>query len=80
MEEGGSGALGINFLNGFNKKLKGKWRRKDPEPLGSNSLMILKNKLKEKWRREGFLLKTIRKLLSRALDPPNFLTVSYYKQ
>ena len=37
MEEAGSGALGSNFLNKFNKKLKGKWRRQDPELWGALS-------------------------------------------
>ena len=66
MKEGGSGALGCDFLITFHNELKGQWReqfhycfeeeveRKTKEggsgALGSNFLIGVHNKLKGKWR------------------------------
>jgi len=39
MEEGGSEAFWSNFFNELENKLKGPWRREDPEPSRAISLM-----------------------------------------
>jgi hypothetical protein len=38
MEQGGSGALGSNFLISLHKELLRKWSREDPELSGAISL------------------------------------------